>query len=128
MAPLSASGAIVFQTGPGNITGDENVQFNGKDLTLTGPLIEGQLNQSGQLVNFSGAGESLEGKGGQASLAAADGTLRNLSISLDAPGATFTSLILNLDVAGKFDGSVTFTVGQVGGADVVFSNKFLDAK
>ena len=117
-ALLSASapawGTIVFEAGPGNVTGDELVQFN-DDLPKAGTLIQGLTNQTAFTVDFSGAGESLKGTGGQATLAGADGSIRALTVSLADPDASFTSLIYNLDAAAK--GTVTFTVDQVDGPD-----------
>src|SRR5688572_5187694 len=62
-----ASGAVMLEAGPGNVAGDQNVLFNTPNLTLAGPVVEGQINQVGLFVNFTGDGENLAGNGGQAS-------------------------------------------------------------
>ena len=124
MLPFSADGAVFLTPGPGNISGDQNVLFNSVGLDLAGPVVEGQINQVGLIVNFTGDGEQLVGNGGQASVGADDEALRELTISLAAPGGTFTSLVLNLLAADE--GLVTFTVSEAVGPDSVFSDLDLD--
>ncbi len=107
-APLGAARAdIVFFSG--NIPQpDENVLLN---TGLTGNPIFGTTNQTGFQVRFSSIEDLVAPANGQARVEAADGTLTYLTI--DLPGATFTSLILNVDAA--LVGSVNFLVTEDNG-------------
>ena len=104
---MTARADIIIATG-NNPQPDENVLLN---TGLTGNPIFGTTNQTGFQVRFS-SNESLTAPAnGQARIEAADGTLTNLTI--DIPGATFTSLILNIDAAAA--GSVNFVVTEDNG-------------
>lgn len=124
----SASADIVLLLGPGNFANDENVLYNADNLIGTGPLVQGVTNQSNAVVDFYGAGEDLTTPpGGQARIEAVDGSFTALTIALNTPGATFTSLIFNLDVCdGAGDGELTLTVNPTGESPVVYSNLALD--
>jgi hypothetical protein len=104
---LTARADIIIAVG-NNPQPDENVLLN---TGLTGNPIFGTTNQTGNLVRFSADENLTAPANGQARIEAADGTLTNLNI--DLVGATFTSLILNIDAAT--DGSVTFVVTDGGG-------------
>jgi hypothetical protein len=104
---VPARADIIFA--PGNIPQtDENVLLN---TGLSGNPIFGTTNQTGLSVRFASNETLTAPANGQARIVAADGTLTNLTI--DIPGATFSSVILNIDsVAG---GSVTFLVTENNG-------------
>src|SRR5688500_18874963 len=104
---LTARADIIIATG-NNPQPDENVLLN---TGLTGNPIFGTTNQTGFSVRFSSNENLTAPANGQARIEAADGTLTNLTI--DIPGATFTSLILNIDAATA--GSVTFVVTEDNG-------------
>ncbi len=87
---------------------DENVLLN---TGVTGNPIFGTTNQTGFSVRFSSNENLTAPANGQARIEAADGTLNLLTI--DIPGATFTSLILNIDAAEA--GQVTFVVTEDNG-------------
>lgn len=87
---------------------DENVLLN---TGLTGNPIFGTTNQTGLSVRFQSTEALTAPASGQARIEAADGTLTNLVI--DIPGATFTSLILNIDAVAN--GSVSFVVTEDNG-------------
>ena len=87
---------------------DENVLLN---TVITGNPIFGNTNQTGLSVRFSSNENLTAPANGQARIEGADGSLTQLTI--DLPGATFTSLILNIDAAAA--GSVTFTVTEDNG-------------
>lgn len=87
---------------------DENVLLN---TGLSGNPIYGTTNQTGFSVRFDSNENITAPAMGQARIEAVDGTLNQLRISL--PGATFTSLILNIDAAVA--GSVYFTVTENNG-------------
>jgi hypothetical protein len=78
---------------------------------LTGNPIFGTTNQTGTSVRFSSNENLTAPANGQARIEGADGTLTNLTI--DIPGATFTSLILNIDAVTA--GSVNFVVTENNG-------------
>ena len=91
---------------------DENVLLN---TGATGNPIFGTTNQTGFSVRFSSNENLTAPANGQARVEAADGALNQLLI--DIPGATFTSLILNIDAAAA--GSVSFTVTEDNGTQTV---------
>ena len=100
----AARADIIIATG-NNPQPDENVLLNTGDV---GNPIFGTTNQTGFAVRFSSNETLTAPANGQARIEAADGTLTQLTI--DIPGATFTSLILNIDAAAA--GNVTFTVTE----------------
>jgi hypothetical protein len=104
---LSARADIIIATGNIPQT-DENVLLN---TGLTGNPIFGTTNQTGFSVRFSSNENITAPANGQARIEAVDGTLTQLTV--DIPGATFTSLILNIDAATA--GSVTFVVTENNG-------------
>lgn len=104
---LTAKADIVIASG-NNPQVDENVLLN---TGISGNPIFGTTNQTGLSVRFASSETLTAPANGQARVEAADGTLTNLTI--DLPGATFTSLILNIDAAAN--GSVTFVVTENNG-------------
>ncbi len=103
----SARADIIIATG-NNPQTDENVLLN---TGMTGNPIFGTTNQTGFSVRFTSNENITAPAMGQARIEAVDGTLNQLLI--DIPGATFTSLILNIDAAAA--GQVTFTVTEDNG-------------
>jgi len=103
----SARADIIIAVG-NNPQPDENVLLN---TGLTGNPIFGTTNQTGFSVRFSSSEALIAPANGQARIEAADGTLTNLTI--DIPGATFASLIVNIDAATA--GSVNFVVTEDNG-------------
>lgn len=103
----SARADIIIATG-NNPQTDENVLLN---TGMTGNPIFGTTNQTGFSVRFTSNENITAPAMGQARIEAVDGTLNQLLI--DVPGATFTSLILNIDAAAA--GQVTFTVTEDNG-------------
>ncbi len=87
---------------------DENVLLNTGN---TGNPLFGTTNQTQTSVRFTGTETLTAPANGQARIEAVDGTLNNLTI--DTPGFTFTSLILNLDA--EADGTVQFIVTEGNG-------------
>jgi hypothetical protein len=108
-APVYAD--LIIATG-NNPQLDENVLFN---TGLSGDPIFGTTNETGLTVVFDSNEVLLAPSNGQARVEGADGTLTQLSISLLT--GTFTSLILNIDAATN--GSVSFTVNQLGGPPLI---------
>ena len=104
---MTARADIIIATG-NNPQPDENVLLN---TGLTGNPIFGTTNQTGLSVRFTSNEQITAPANGQARIEAVDGTLNQLLI--DIPGATFTSLILNIDAAAN--GSVSFTVTEDNG-------------
>ena len=104
---LTARADIIIAAG-NNPQPDENVLLN---TGITGNPIFGTTNQTGLSVRFSSNENLTAPANGQARIEAADGALTNLTI--DIPGATFTSLILNIDAATA--GSVNFVVTEDNG-------------
>lgn len=106
-AAATAKADIIIATG-NNPQPDENVLLN---TGLTGNPIFGTTNQTGFSVRFSSNEPLTAPANGQARIEAVDGALNQLTI--DLPGATFTSLILNIDAATA--GSVNFVVTEDNG-------------
>ena len=104
---LTAKADIIILSG-NNPQPDENVLLN---TGLTGNPIFGTTNQTGFSVRFSSNENITAPANGQARIEAVDGSLTQLTI--DIPGATFTSLILNIDAATA--GSVNFIVTENNG-------------
>ena len=104
---LTARADIIIASG-NNPQPDENVLLN---TGLTGNPIFGTTNQTGFSVRFSSNENLTAPANGQARIEATDGTLTQLTI--DLPGATFTSLILNVDAAAN--GSINFVVTEDNG-------------
>src|SRR5215204_7666227 len=115
---------------PGNQDTD-NVLFNNGNLVHSGTLVQGDFNGSGAgfIVDFtstSGNG-NLGVSGGQAVLIGGAGNipLSNATVQLEN-GATFTRLILNIDVTNGLQPptSVQFTVNYTLAGGQVFSQVF----
>ncbi|GLC23802.1 PEP-CTERM sorting domain-containing protein [Roseisolibacter agri] len=107
-APLGAARADIIIAAGNNPQPDENVLLN---TGLMGNPIFGTTNQTGFQVRFTSIENLIAPANGQARVEAADGTLTNLTI--DLPGATFTSLILNVDAA--LVGTINFVVTEDNG-------------
>jgi PEP-CTERM motif len=122
---------ITITTGnPGN-QGTDNVLFNNGSLVHSGTLVQGDFNGSGAgfIVDFtssSGSG-NLGVSGGQAVLVGGTGNIpfSNATVQLEN-GATFTKLILNIDVTNGLQPptSVQFTVNYTLAGGQVFNQVF----
>ena len=94
---------ITITTGNPNNQNTDNVLFNNASLVHSGTLVQGDFNGAGAgfIVDFtstSGTG-NLDVSGGQAVLIGGTGNtpFSNVTVQLEN-GATFTKLILNIDV------------------------------
>lgn len=110
---------------PGN-QGTDNVLFNNGSLSHSGTLVQGDFNGAGAgfIVDFTSASGSgnLGVSGGQAVLVGGTGNIpfSNVTVQLEN-GATFTKLILNIDVTNglppptqvQFTVNYTLIGGQV---------------
>jgi hypothetical protein len=105
LASMSARADIIIVSGNTPQAGDQNVLLN---TGVTGNPIFGTTNQTQTSVRFSSNEAITAPAMGQARVEAADGTLTTLTV--DVPGQTFTSLILNIDAATA--GSVNFLVTE----------------
>jgi len=122
---------ITITTGnPGN-AGTDNVLFNNGSLIHSGTLVQGDFNGigAGFIVDFtstSGTG-NLGVSGGQAVLVGGAGNVpfSNVTMQLEN-GATFTKLILNIDVTNGLPPptSVQFTVNYTLAGVQVFNQVF----
>ena len=122
---------IVITTGnPGN-QGTDNVLFNNGSLVHSGLLVQGDFNGSGAgfIVDFTSASGNgnLGVSGGQAVLVGGTGNtpFSNVTVQLEN-GATFTKLILNIDVTNGLPPptSVQFTVNYTLSGGQVFNQVF----
>jgi hypothetical protein len=122
---------IVITVGnPGNQNTD-NVLFNNGSLVHSGPLVQGDFNGAGAgfIVDFTSASGSgnLGVSGGQAVLVGGTGNIpfSNVTVQLEN-GATFTKLILNIDVTAGIPPptQVQFTVNYTLAGGQVFSQVF----
>jgi hypothetical protein len=115
-SPTAWADPITITTGnPGNL-GTDNVLFNNPALNHSGLLVQGDFNGSGAgfIVDFTSASNSgnLGVSGGQAVLVGGTGNtpFSNVTMQLEN-GATFTKLILNIDVTNDLSNTqVQFTV------------------
>lgn len=110
---------------PGNL-GTDNVLFNNGSLSHSGTLVQGDFNGAGAgfIVDFTSASGNgnLAVSGGQAVLVGGTGNVpfSNVTVQLEN-GATFTKLILNIDVTNglppptqvQFTVNYTLLGGQV---------------
>lgn len=122
---------ITITTGnPGNQNTD-NVLFNNGSLIHSGTLVQGDFNGAGAgfIVDFTSASGTgnLGVSGGQAVLVGGTGNIpfSNATVQLEN-GATFTKLILNIDVTNglQFPTSVQFTVNYTLAGGQVFNQVF----
>jgi hypothetical protein len=122
---------ITITTGnPGN-QGTDNVLFNNGSLIHSGLLVQGDFNGSGAgfIVDFTSASGSgnLGVSGGQAVLVGGTGNVpfSNVTVQLEN-GATFTKLILNIDVTNGLPPptQVQFTVNYTLAGGQVFNQVF----
>jgi hypothetical protein len=122
---------ITITTGnPGNQNTD-NVLFNNGSLIHSGTLVQGDFNGAGAgfIVDFTSASGNgnLGVSGGQAVLVGGSGNtpFSNATVQLEN-GATFTKLILNIDVTNglQFPTSVQFTVNYTLAGGQVFNQVF----
>jgi hypothetical protein len=122
---------ITITTGnPGN-EGTDNVLFNNPALIHSGLLVQGDFNGSGAgfIVDFTSASGSgnLGVSGGQAVLVGGTGNVpfSNVTVQLEN-GATFTKLILNIDVTNNLPPptQVQFTVNYTLAGGQVFNQVF----
>lgn len=115
---------------PGN-GGTDNVLFNNPALIHSGLLVQGDFNGSGAgfIVDFTSASGSgnLGVSGGQAVLVGGTGNtpFTNTTVQLEN-GATFTKLILNIDVTNGLQPptQVQFTVNYTLAGGQVFNQVF----
>lgn len=115
---------------PGNQNTD-NVLFNNGSLPHSGTLVQGDFNGAGAgfIVNFTSASGNgnLGVSGGQAVLVGGAGNIpfSNATVQLDG-GATFTKLILNIDVTNGLPPptQVQFTVNYTLAGGQVFNQVF----
>jgi hypothetical protein len=122
---------ITITTGnPGN-TGTDNVLFNNGSLIHSGTLVQGDFNGigAGFIVDFTSASGNgnLGVSGGQAVLVGGAGNtpFTNVTMQLEN-GATFTKLILNIDVTNGAPPptQVQFTVNYTLAGGQVFNQVF----
>jgi len=115
---------------PGN-QGTDNVLFNNGSLVHSGTLVQGDFNGAGAgfIVDFTSASGSgnLGVSGGQAVLVGGAGNtpFSNTTVQLEN-GATFTKLILNIDVTNGLPPptQVQFTVNYTLAGGQVFNQVF----
>jgi hypothetical protein len=114
VAATSAHADVILLPGNQPQVGDENV------LLGTGPTgnpIYGLTNLTNLMVRFTSDETLAALASGQARITGLDGAFTFLGI--DLPGASFTSLILNLDATDS--GSITFKAVDTTGAEYFFS-------
>lgn len=99
---------VVFTLGNNPQPNEENVLFTSGE---SGSTITGTTNKSGTVVDFSSTTDVLlSTASGQANVAASDGAINDISISI--PGTTFADLIVNPEHgSGTADVTVVATDG-----------------
>jgi PEP-CTERM motif-containing protein len=122
---------ITITVGNPNNQNTDNVLFNNGSLVHSGALVQGDFNGAGAgfIVDFTSASGSgnLGVSGGQAVLVGGTGNipLSNVTVQLEN-GATFTKLILNIDVTNGLPPptQVQFTVNYTLAGGQVFNQVF----
>jgi hypothetical protein len=122
---------ITITTGNPNNQNTDNVLFNNGALVHSGLLVQGDFNGSGAgfIVDFTSASGTgnLGVSGGQAVLVGGTGNtpFSNVTVQLEN-GATFTKLILNIDVTNGLPPptQVQFTVNYTLAGGQVFNQVF----
>ena len=122
---------ITITVGNPNNQNTDNVLFNNPNLVHSGLVVQGDFNGSGagHIVNFtstSGSG-NLGVSGGQAVLVGGAGNTPYTNVTLQlANGATFTKLILNIDVTNGLPppNQVQFIVNYTLSGGQVFNQVF----
>jgi hypothetical protein len=122
---------ITITVGNPNNQNTDNVLFNNGSLVHSGPLVQGDFNGAGAgfIVDFTSASGSgnLGVSGGQAVLVGGTGNtpFSNTTVQLEN-GATFTKLILNIDVTAGLPPptQVQFTVNYTLLGGQVFNQVF----
>src|ERR1051325_7521339 len=122
---------ITITVGNPNNQNTDNVLFNNGSLVQSGLLVQGDFNGAGAgfIVDFTSASGSgnLAVSGGQAVLIGGTGNIpfSNTTVQLEN-GATFTKLILNIDVTNGLPPptQVQFTVNYTLAGGQVFNQVF----
>ena len=119
-ASASAYADVVLLDGNNPQPNEQNVLLN---TGATGALVQGTLNQSGDLINFTSNKDLTAPSNGQARVEAASGTLNVLTITPNTVGANFQDLIMNPVLSGNGQVSATaeITVELINEPSVTFS-------
>ena len=109
-----ASANLILNTGLVGGSGDvENVLFSIADQSAT--TVVGELNQSGEVVEFTSDEILINPAGGQARLEAIDGAFSQVSITMQNATLGFTKIQFNIDAADDGFADITL-VDQFGTA------------
>jgi hypothetical protein len=116
-----ASAAFVVDQSAGNFPGDNNILFNSGSIITDGNLVQG-MTQSGLLLDFFNAGESLHVNGGQARVESTDSVgYLALTYQLDDANAAFKTYITNLNSVSRGT-NVTWFGTLFGGSEINLGN------
>jgi hypothetical protein len=99
---------IIYDRLEGGSGDVENVLFNEPGLITTGTTIQGILNQSDYLIDFTGNEELTTPAIGQARIEASDGSLNFLTIAMNDPNLGFNKVQFNIDAAEDGQVSLSF--------------------
>lgn len=107
----SANATLLLTTGiNGGNTGTENVLFNVAGLSDNSTLVQGILNQSGEIVDFTSTQTLTTPSGGQARIEKlGGGTFNNVSIGLDDQTLGFGKLIFDIHAPTSGTAHITAT-------------------
>ena len=108
-APLVTANADIIiydylQGGSGDV---QNVLFNDANSSDVGLTVDGYLNQTGEVVNFTGTELLKTPSGGQARIEAVDGAFTEIFFALADTALGFNKVQFNIDATG--DGMVNLT-------------------
>lgn len=105
---MTARADLILEPGLVGGSGDvQNVLFNGFP-DQQGTTVSGNLNQTGDQVDFTGNEEFITPAGGQARIEALDGAFDFISIMLNDPNVGFDKIQFNIDAAEA--GAVVITL------------------
>ncbi len=107
-------GDFVFFVGPGAISPEENISFNGPGNIGIGITVTGQTNKSSTLVEFTNNDVPQEAQStpamGQARIEAVDGAYSSIILAASRPDVFFTELEFNVNILNGRSGTFTLEI------------------
>lgn len=100
---------IVFDRLEGGSGDVQNVLFNDTNKNDTGFIVDGYLNQTNEIVDFTGLELLKTPSGGQARIEAFDGAFTDISFELNDPTLGFDKVQFNIDAQADGFVNLSFT-------------------
>ena len=100
---------IIYDRLEGGSGDVQNVLFNDFNSNEVSSTVDGFLNQTGQVVNFTGTELLATPSGGQARIVAGDGTFNSIFFEFEDPAMGFDKVQFNIDAVEDGFVDLTFT-------------------